>query len=269
MVMFRWLLCLRGCEMRIIFVYVCQPVPSLWIAGKPQDWERFVLRLGSSFDEILWEKQFSWNYGLSWFGMSEEQYMFLKFSEMELDQLSKSSKDVSTTNFEFWRLILFDTNPIHSLSLQTEGKLLVHLYFLLNCGHVVFWVAVIVLLSLLLRNVSPVSKHDVLCGVATESYMENAHGRDWSYLATIAFEKTMEERTQVEERQPERSCLETHLSLQNSDFSMSDLSHPQMMMPNCSKVMSYQKDITVLSGTLGWWYDSSVLQGISAPASSL
>lgn len=98
--------------------------------------------------------------------MSEEQYTFLKFSQMELDQLNKSSKDVSATNFDFWSLILFDTNPIHSLSLQTEGKLLVPLYFLLNCGLIVFWAAVTVLLFLLLRNTSPVSKHDdVLCGV--------------------------------------------------------------------------------------------------------
>lgn len=193
--------------------------------------------------------------------MSEEQYIFLKFSQMELDQLNKSSKDVSATNFEFWSLILFDTNPIHSLSVQTEGKLLVPLYFLLNCGLVVFWAAVIVLLFLLLSNTSPVSKHDdVLCGVAYWKLYGKCTWERLKLLGNYFFWKNREERTQVEEKQPERSCLETYLWSPNSDFSVSDLSRSQMMMPNCSKVMSYQKDHTVLSGYTGmiiWLISSS------------
>lgn len=56
--------------------------------------------------------------------------MFLGFSQIELDQLSNSSKDFSATKLEFWSLILVHSNPIHSLSLQPEGKLLlVHLLF--------------------------------------------------------------------------------------------------------------------------------------------
>lgn len=35
---------------------------------------------------------------LGWFDISEEQYMFLDFSQIELDQCSNSSKDFSATN---------------------------------------------------------------------------------------------------------------------------------------------------------------------------
>lgn len=78
----------------------------------------------------------------------------------------------------------------------------------------------------------------------TGGYVENAHGRLFILKKT-----TVEEKTQAEgKRQPERSCLETHLWQWISDFSMSDVSRFGMTMLSCSKTMSYLKDPIVLSG---------------------
>lgn len=63
------------------------------------------------------------NSELERFDVSEVWDMFLDFSQIELDQLNNKSEDFSATDLEFWTLIVVRSNPIHSLSLQSEGKL--------------------------------------------------------------------------------------------------------------------------------------------------
>jgi len=46
------------------------------------------------------EKKRSQNSKLEWFDISEEPYLFLDFSQVELHQLNNSSKDFSATNLE-------------------------------------------------------------------------------------------------------------------------------------------------------------------------
>lgn len=90
-------LSLGGYEIRLDSCFsTCSFIINLGINKNLQDWERFVLNLGSSIDEFSWEKQLIWD-GLTY----QEQYMFLDFSQIELDQFNNSSKDFSATNWEF------------------------------------------------------------------------------------------------------------------------------------------------------------------------
>lgn len=114
-----------------------------------------------------------------------------------------------------------------------------------------FWSAMMVVLSLFLRNMSTMSKHGVLLYGVT--YWKFCGKCTWKRLKLIDYffwknnygRRNTSGRT---ERRSERSCLETCLWSQNSDLSRSDLSSSRMTMLSWSKVMSYQKDHTVLSG---------------------